>query len=279
MNENNEHLVEELGKQEEEFQIPKREVSDELRAKYAELYDPMKINFLKTTSALIAKEKGFDEKFRIDEKLMLVITELAEAIEADRLGKRAKVSVFEGIMNGSFDYEMIYLVNIEDKDVFEGSSDEPLENYTSGLITNISQLELIEDEIIREKVETLYFVKAYKEFIKDTFEAEIAGTLVRMGHFAGYLDITPLCKYDLVDQFIVEEDNFAAYCFSITANFNALFYHARFEGDRLQAQVQFALALSSILHMEINFDVDVWKHVDWELRYFKTRPYKHNKAY
>lgn len=49
----------------------------------------MDLNILKSKSHKIAKEKGFWEKSRpISECLMLIVTELSEACEADRHGNK-----------------------------------------------------------------------------------------------------------------------------------------------------------------------------------------------
>ena len=98
-----------------------------------------------------AKQKGFwDDKREIGTLLMLVVSELSEALEADRKGKRDKLKVFE--------QELGYArLKIEDY--------EP-ENENFKWITN-----------------------RFETTIKDTFEDEIADTFIRVMDLVGALEI------------------------------------------------------------------------------------------
>ena len=97
------------------------------------------------------KLKGFDVKeCNIGQTLMLIVSELSEALEADRKGKRDKLKVFE--------QELGYArLKIEDY--------EP-ENENFKWITN-----------------------RFETTIKDTFEDEIADTFIRVMDLVGALEI------------------------------------------------------------------------------------------
>lgn len=97
------------------------------------------------------KLKGFDVKeCNIGQTLMLIVSELSEALEADRKGKRDRLKVFE--------QELGYArLKIEDY--------EP-ENENFKWITN-----------------------RFETTIKDTFEDEIADTFIRVMDLVGALEI------------------------------------------------------------------------------------------
>ena len=97
------------------------------------------------------KLKGFDVKeCNIGQTLMLIVSELSEALEADRKGKRDRLKVFER--------ELGYArLKIEDY--------EP-ENENFKWITN-----------------------RFETTIKDTFEDEIADTFIRVMDLVGALEI------------------------------------------------------------------------------------------
>lgn len=91
------------------------------------------------------KLRGFDvAKENIGQSLMLVVSELAEALEADRKGKYANLEVFENYM--------------AEDDINEGDLD-------------------------------LYFKQSFQETIKDTFEDEIADSIIRLFDLCGGLGI------------------------------------------------------------------------------------------
>lgn len=82
----------------------------------------------------------YDDKPSRDRQLLLIITELAEAVEADRHGKHCSLS-------------------------------------SNALLTLLK----FEDD--------KYFKSQFKNEVKDTFEDEIADTLIRLFDVCGYLDI------------------------------------------------------------------------------------------
>ena len=101
------------------------------------------------------KLRGFDvSKENIGQTLMLVVSELAEALEADRKSKYANLEVFENCMAAD--------------DINEGDMD-------------------------------LYVKQSFQETIKDTFQDEIADSMIRLFDLCGGLriDIEKHIKYKL----------------------------------------------------------------------------------
>lgn len=91
------------------------------------------------------KLRGFDvSKENIGQTLMLVVSELAEALEADRKNRYANLEVFEACMTAD--------------NINEGDMD-------------------------------LYIKQSFQETIKDTFEDEIADSLIRIFDLCGGLEI------------------------------------------------------------------------------------------
>lgn len=88
----------------------------------------------------MAKQKGFyDNPRELGTLLMLIVSELGEALEADRCGRFADMSAFESYLDDS-----------------------------------TSELQKIE---------------AFKTYVKDTLEDEIADTFIRLFDLCGYMDI------------------------------------------------------------------------------------------
>jgi hypothetical protein len=88
----------------------------------------------------------------IGELIMLIVTELSEAVEADRIKKHA-------------DFKSDYHLNIENV----------LPPGCDGSYFNHPQI----------------YINAFEREIKDTFEDEIADTYLRLYDLCGYLDIVP----------------------------------------------------------------------------------------
>lgn len=100
-----------------------------------------------------AKEKGFWDKpeWNLGEKLMLITSELGEALEADRKGKYAKKDAFE-----------VYLNRIAPQFSAPASLDE-------------------------SKLKT--YIEAFQSNIKDSFEDEMADAVIRIFDLAGKMNI------------------------------------------------------------------------------------------
>ena len=100
-----------------------------------------------------AKDKGFyDKPIELGTRLMLVNSELVEALEADRKCNHANVANFKNTIKSASKY----MLSDKNKHMFKES--EP-------------------------------FKQSFEEHIKDTFEDEIADTFIRLLDLVGYMDI------------------------------------------------------------------------------------------
>ena len=98
------------------------------------------------------KEKGFyDEPREIGTVLMLVVSELSEALEADRKDKRSYLNGFEAMLKNA----KLSINNFDVKDI-----------YNCGWVKD-----------------------RFEETIKDTFEDEIADAMIRLLDLCGHLNI------------------------------------------------------------------------------------------
>lgn len=103
----------------------------------------MEINETAAKAHQTAKEKGFWDKedWNLGEKLMLVTSELGEALEADRTGKYANIERFEDWL--------------KEHPPFGGGPGE-------------------------QAIADATFVKYFEEHIKDSFEDEMADAVIRL---------------------------------------------------------------------------------------------------
>ena len=62
------------------------------------------------------KRKGFydGEKKQLGTMLMLVVSELGEALEADRHSLKADLNYYDGLMNASYDFQTSFKQSIKD---------------------------------------------------------------------------------------------------------------------------------------------------------------------
>lgn len=103
-----------------------------------------------------AKEKGFYERpFNIGEKLMLVNTELSEALEADRKGRKADLAGFRTRLS-------------------------ELENSMNMGVVKPENVENLKKE---------FFEACFKKYVKDTVEDELADAVIRLLDICAYLNI------------------------------------------------------------------------------------------
>jgi NTP pyrophosphatase (non-canonical NTP hydrolase) len=168
-----------------------------------------------------AREWGFWENGQDRNKgemIMLMITELSEAVEAHRKNKRA-----------------IYW------DSFVALSEED-------------------------------WMKDFISYKKDTVEDEIADTVIRiLDYTAGWnLSFRPTVMY-------LEEstDNLAEDVLRIVEVITRIPYH----NPAMSRYWDWSLVLAAIIKFCDWYQIDLLQHIQWKMRYNRTRPHKHGKAY
>lgn len=187
----------------------------------------MNLNELRDKAYKIACEHGFhDKKYSNEHWLMLVVTELSEAVDADRKGKH-------------FDEEN------NDVDVYYRDV------YRFG------------------------FLVAFEENIKDSFEDELADTVIRCLDFCGLKEFDlsetqEMIEDDEPDPCLDETDIMTVIMYNITS---LLFNKTRKYELRVQDVIIQIFGLSEHLHIDLEW------HIEQKMKYNSLRPYKHGKEY
>jgi hypothetical protein len=125
----------------------------------------MSLNALRDKVGEINKANGFHEApFNLGEKLMLVTTELAECLEADRIGHHSDIEAYNKRLKELDD-------SINDKVV---------------LPENI------------ENVKLEHFKATFKKYVKEGVEAEVVDAIIRLFDLAYVMDIDLDTLFELV---------------------------------------------------------------------------------
>lgn len=183
----------------------------------------MNYNLLKQEIHENAKSKGFWDNVNIEEKFMLIISELSEALESDR---------------------------------------------TKCYFEEVLLLEKLPEDVSPEH---------FGVFVKDTFEDEIADTVIRLLDFAGANNIH-------IGTFLVGELN------NIPTNVGEVLYDltkgiisVQQEFSKENNTSKLSSTLTELLAMFEGFckskKIDLEWHIKAKMEYNKTRPRLHGKAY
>ena len=193
----------------------------------------MNYNELKQVIHANAKEKGFWDSVNISEKFMLIISELSEALEADRKRKYANTRPLQGDL------------------------------YPEGIVAiDIPEV----------------FIVAFEQYVKDTFEDEIADTVIRLLDFAGRENIH-IGKY-LMGEFNNVPKNIGKALYDLTKGVISIeqeFNNNEENTDKLSNDLTTLLAMFEGFCKSKGIDLE-W-HIKSKMEYNKTRPRLHGKAY
>jgi len=171
-----------------------------------------------------ARDKGFwDAEENIEEKFMLIVSELAEAMEADRKGKYADKKHF-----------------LQEFDENDGNQ---------------------------------LFNSYFTQYIKDSFEDEIADTVIRLLDFAGghKIDIR------MVDEEITQLRATSEMLFDLTKKIIKL--AAAFIENDWYRDALFAETISMFEAFCKSKNIDLEWHIQMKMRYNSSRPRLHGKKY
>lgn len=188
-----------------------------------------------------AKSKGFWDNTRNEgELLMLVVSEISEALEAHRKGKFADL---QGLADALKKYESFPV----DMGIYE---------------------------------------REFKLYVKDSFEDEIADTIIRILDYAANkgISIDPQF-YEQQGDFQVFNPNVGELFLDVTgfiykafvAQKELSFLCGEYEGSELEMQLNGAIIL--LLNLCNEMDIDFMRHIELKMRYNKTRERMHGKAY
>lgn len=180
-------------------------------------------NLLRDKAYKIAKDNGFHEKELSDEHcLVLVISELSEALEAYREG------------------------NLLSEDRYDYNT---------------------QKERIKNNFEDLFaFEDIFESRIKDTFEDELADTVIRLLDLAGYKRYKVLEKYLNLS---VENKSIPEHIFILISKLSSDFY--------LPYRIDYCIKYIFELSKKMNIDI-LW-HIENKMRYNELRSYKHGKRF
>lgn len=188
----------------------------------------------------IAVEKGFWEGQRSDKQIaMLIISELSEAMEADRKGRRAQLERLQRTLKNS---------RIYNRD------------------------ETYKGEITPEQSFSVHF----ELLIKDTFEDEIADTFIRVldwseskGYVYEEIRKTVFIHPDKPDALFDLVDTVVKNC----GEEELVFY------DKESKELNMNLLIDEIIAFALHYKIDLETHVRLKMEYNRSRPYKHGKKY
>lgn len=181
-------------------------------------------NLLRDKAYKIAKDHGFHEKeFSNEHFLVLVISELSEALEAYRKGN--------------------YLYN--EREIYNKSKKKAQE---------------------LSKRDTIAFDSFFWMRIKDTFEDELADTVIRLLDLAGYKKIR-VCEEYL--NLSVENKSMPEHIFTLISKLSSDFY--------LPYKIDFCIKY--IFELSEKMGIDILWHIENKMRYNELRSYKHGKRF
>lgn len=195
----------------------------------------MNLNELRDKAYKIACEHGFhDKKYSDRHFLMLIITELSEAVDADRKNYHADIETFNYVE------QKYYVCRFRHIYWFDGE-----------------------------------FKRNFEEYLKDSFEFEIADAVIRCLDFCGMkcFDLSEtqeMIEDNEPDPCLDETDIMTVIMYNITS---LLFNKTRKEELRVQDVIIQLFGLSKHL------DIDLEKHIELKMRYNELRPRLHGKEY
>jgi hypothetical protein len=173
----------------------------------------------------------------------LVVTELAEATEAERAGKYTNMAAFE---------------------------------------TDILDNKRVSREIYGpdpERSLSIMWETSFRRYVKDAFEDEIADAVIRLLDFAGSESIDIVLEPEDCKDYFDEYSTEIAF-FSITDSLRCLAsnldgYGGSFELRNINIRLEVCHALGTLMVVAEKRGFDLWHHVDLKLKYNATRPKMH----
>lgn len=205
-----------------------------------------------------AKDKGFhDKQPSLGHQLALVVTELAEAIEANRKGRNADWVGYENDVL-SFRAKLSNILAAEDK--------EEVPAY------------LVEDDVkyrnaIQEQMNS-FLPETFKHFIKDSFGDELADAAIRLLDICGCFGF----EVDIPDDWYSDDwKNIPEQILSIMHDVTCA--DCDIEEEHAFVVYNINSALCGIIKLCEKHEVDLRRHMVEKMRYNATRERLHGKTY
>lgn len=201
---------------------------------------PMNIYELAQRTNAISTEKGFWEVQNIPEKLMLIITELSEAVDAHRKNK-----VFNNI-------------------------DQPI---------RFQVMDVLDGKVQSESLTFDTFPAYFTYHIKNTLEDELADAFIRILDLAWVLGIEEFIKWYEASAKHIEgpSENFAENMLIITGYISRVYENLGLSKSSVISDLAIAADLIDSISKGMKFDLH-W-HVRTKMKYNSMRPKMHGKAY
>lgn len=203
------------------------------------------LNILSKQIVEANKLKGFHDKENSNEHyLCLVISELMEAVEADRKGKKANIE----LMNRDIEEE---------------------KRYRDSLLNSKARLhpDTIE-QLKKTSTDEAIFKEYFETYIKDSDADELADAIIRLLDLAG---LRGLEQFDADFGEILIKDQL------LTENIIVIIDILRDKRFELYLNIECAINNIELLCQHLN--IDIWRHVELKLKYNATRERMHGKLY
>ncbi len=136
------------------------------------------------------------------------------------------------------------------------------------------------DRFLNCETETT-FIECFKEYVKDTFEDELADTFIRVCDYIGAYYEGDNIRLDIVHTWYVAEmenlsgteiKNFSKHIFTIVRSITDIKY-LPFPSQHV------GIVLGKIHYLMLFFKKDMEWHIEQKLKYNKLRPHKHGKEF
>lgn len=192
----------------------------------------------------VAEEHGWNDASLSDEHyLMMVITEICEAIQADRTNNRAMMKTFDVLARKKSDEEFVF-----------------------------------PDDLGKERED---FIFAYEKYIEGTVEGELADIVIRIISFFGLrgMEFTHLCERageedkEIAD--FLSKKTFTEVAFGLT--FFVPLYDWKGVGCTIADNLTRCVALVFVWAKSLH--ISLMKQIRLKIKYNALREYKHGKKY
>lgn len=204
--------------------------------------EELKLNAMIPTVKGIADKQGLnDSELSDNHYFMMVITEICEAIQADRSGNKAMLKSFD----------VIYKEEKEENFIFPDDLGKQREN----------------------------FIFAYEKYIEGTVEGELADVVIRIMSFFGLRDMefTPVKDVDANESMeYFKESNFTEVALDLTESISR-HYDGKYDKKELMEDLSYSVAF--IFEWARYLKVDLMRHIKLKIKYNSLREYKHGKKY